>query len=127
MWTREQLLTEARPLAVEIVAAKKRATGSKMAAYDRAAEAIGVSASWLRKLIGRQPDVRIDGHELLNLWAVHRRVCGAYERACERVEAAAERERRRTAALEEEFDAALAGGVLVAARAGGARRRGVEA
>ncbi len=70
-----------------------------MSAYSVVANSLGVSESWLRKLIGRQPVV-VAAHEYLNLAAL-------YVRLCERIEAEAEHERRRAAALREAAHAAL--------------------
>lgn len=64
-----QTLEQAREIAAEMVAKEERACGSRMAAYDRVARKIGGSASWLRKLVGRQP-VSIKPHILVNLSGV---------------------------------------------------------
>lgn len=101
MMTAADALSYARPFAAALVERDERTAGSRMAAYEMVAQRIGVSPSWLRKLVGRQPGLVVEAHEYLNIAA-------AYRRLCERVEAEAERERALAAALREKADAALA-------------------
>lgn len=98
--TAEDLLSRARPLASALIEHKKRETGSKMTAYERVAARIGGSPSWLRKLLGRQPNVDLAAHQYLNILALYRKLC-------ERIEAEAENERRKLEALWNHADAFL--------------------
>ncbi len=50
--------------------------GCQMAAHDRLGRWLGRSGSWVRKVLGRQPHVVIEGHQLLNLDFLHARECG---------------------------------------------------
>ena len=108
MMTAADTAEQARPFVVAIVDGAERRSGSRMAAYDTAARSIGVTASWIRKLIGRQP-LTIEHHEFMN-------IALAYRTLCERIEAEAERERQTLAALKGRADAALEGGAGLVAR-----------
>jgi hypothetical protein len=68
-----------------------------MVAYSDVGRAIGESASWVRKFLGRQP-VRLDADTFLAIKA-------AYARECERLEAEAELEKARFFALGGRIDA----------------------
>lgn len=107
MITASEAIGRAHPFAAALVEREERRIGSRMAAYEAVANRVGVSASWLRKLLGRQPLV-VEAHEYLNLAA-------AYRALCERVEAEAELERQRIAALKGHADAALESGSEVVA------------
>lgn len=98
MLTAHQAIDHARPLAEKLVEFARRATGSRMAAYESVARKIGASPSWLRKFIGRQPNVDLGAHQYLN-------VISLYRRLCERVEAEAENERRKLELILEQHDA----------------------
>lgn len=89
--TAADAINEARPIASALVQREERQAGSRMAAYERVARTVGASPSWLRKLIGRQ-DVSLAAHHFENLKT-------AYRRACERIEAEAEAEKRAFLAL----------------------------
>ena len=84
-------INEIRPIARALVEREERTTHSRMAAYERVASRVGASSSWLRKLIGRQ-DVSLAAHTYQNMKL-------AYARACERLEAEAEAEKRAFLAL----------------------------
>lgn len=86
-----ETIDEIRPIAAALVDREQRTTQSRMAAYERVAFRVGASSSWLRKLIGRQ-DVSLAAHTYQNLKL-------AYARACERLEAEAEAEKRAFMAL----------------------------
>lgn len=101
MMTAADSLDRVRPFAFALVQRDERTTGSRMAAYDTVARRIGVSPSWLRKLIGRQP-VAVAAHEFHNIVL-------AYRGLCERLEADAALDRALAAAIREDADAALAG------------------
>lgn len=110
-------LNHARPFAAALVDREERRTGSRMTAYEIVASTVGVSSSWLRKLLGRQPGLIVEAHEFLN-------IAHAYRSLCERIEAEAQRERALAAALREKADAALASApVLVPGAAGAPRDR----
>jgi hypothetical protein len=99
MLSAADLTEQTRPFVVGLVEREVRHTGSRMAAYDRVASMVGVSASWLRKLTGRRP-VTIEAHEYINL-------ARAYRALCERIEREAETERQRAITLREKINAAL--------------------
>jgi len=84
-------IDEIRPIARALVEREERNTRSRMLAYDRVASRVGASSSWLRKLVGRH-DVALASHTYQNLKL-------AYARACERLEAEAEAEKRAFMAL----------------------------
>lgn len=107
MMTAAETMDQARPLAAAMVERAERQLHSRMAAYERVASVVGVSPSWLRKLIGRQPGVTVEHHEFYNLAAAYRAVCA-------RIEGEAELERQRFLALGRTADAALTGTVGVA-------------
>ncbi len=90
--TADEMEERARPVARALVEHHERLTGSRMAAYEGVASWIGVSSSWLRKLIGRQPSTALGAHEYINL-------VSAYRSVCERVEAAGKNERAKAAIL----------------------------
>lgn len=94
------MLNRARPFAAGLVEREERRTGSRMAAYERVSEMVGVSGSWLRKLLGRHDGLMMEAHEFLNIAA-------AYRRVCERIEAERDREREMFLALRGDADAAL--------------------
>lgn len=113
---------QTRPFVAALVEREESHTGSRMAAYERVAQMVGVSPSWLRKLLGRQPDVKeIAAHEFLNIAA-------AYRSLCLRLEAEAERERRKATVLREKADAVIASAsVVVAEQTGEAGTRAASA
>ena len=86
-------IDRARPFAAALVEREERRSGSRMSAYAAVARTVGVSESWLRKLLGRQPVV-VAVHEYINL-------ASAYVASCERIEAEADRQRRIAAAAAE--------------------------
>lgn len=63
----------ARRRATDLVQHEIRRLGSKMRAYGAVARSVGVSESWVRKLIGRQPVV-VAAHEFINLETARRRI-----------------------------------------------------
>ncbi len=110
MITATDTIEQARPFAAALVEREERRSGSRMVAYENVASTVGTSSSWLRKFIGRQPDTAVAAHVYLN-------IISAYRSLCERVEAAAERERHMAAELREKADAAVKGASGVVARA----------
>jgi hypothetical protein len=89
------------PLVGALVDRARYRAGSRMIAYSDVGRAIGESASWVRKFLGRQP-VRLDADTFLAIKA-------AYVRECERIEAEAELERARFFALGGRLDAMASG------------------
>lgn len=77
-----------QPLAA-LVRQREALHGSRMAAYDAVGTALGRSGSWVRKVIGRAPDVQVGLHDWLNINAI-----------CARLDAASERLEAHTAARE---------------------------
>lgn len=76
--------------------------GGRMSAYEDVADLIGMSGSWVRKFLGRQPGLKPDGHVLVN-------IAVAYRELCEAVEARRDTEWTRLGALWGDTDEALAG------------------
>jgi hypothetical protein len=72
--------------------------GSKMLAYEAVASKVGKSPSWVRKLLSRHRDARVD----LPTWMNIRR---HYEHLCERVEADAAALRAELHSLKDNIDA----------------------
>lgn len=91
MRTAVDTLNETHPIVVGLVDLAQRRAGSRMTAYHEVARSIGQSASWVRKLVGRQP-VAIERHVFEN-------ITNAYRSACERIEAERDLERARFLAL----------------------------
>lgn len=71
MITASEIQDKARRDALDLVEHEIRRLGSKMRAYGAVARVVGVSESWVRKLIGRQP-VAVAAHEYLNLETARR-------------------------------------------------------
>jgi hypothetical protein len=114
-----QITDLARSAAAELVAREERNTGSRMVAYENVASMVGASSAWIRKFIGRSPDVRPDLIIGLNLLSLHSGfdIPKLYSRLCERVEKAAATECSRAAALRAENHAAIEGDLEMVARA----------
>lgn len=91
MFSPTDTIDEIRPIAQALVEREQRTVHSRMAAYERVASRVGASSSWLRELVGRQ-EVSLAAHTYQNLKL-------AYARACERLEAEAEAEKRAFMAL----------------------------
>lgn len=101
MLSADAVLSRTRPVLCALVDRERSRSGSKMTAYARVAAKIGVTASWVRKLIGRQP-IGLEAHVYLNIHA-------AYVRMCERIEAENDHTRQLLAVLEEQSHEALEG------------------
>lgn len=102
-----------RSATIALVRREQRNTGSRMVAYERVSQMIGMSSEWVRAFTAgrlKEPGLTVG----FNLMMIYRNVC-------ERVEQAAEQER----IIREQIDAALASiGVMVegaAAQASGSR------
>lgn len=108
-------IDQARPFVATLVERYERETGSKMVAYERIASTIGVTPSWLRKLVGRDASIReLAAHEYLN-------IVMAYRTLCERIEASAAHDRAVAARIRREGDAALESAGVEGGSANGAR------
>ncbi len=71
MITYEQAVEQKRSVVLEIVEKLKEAGAGKMDAYALIASRTGKSSTWVRRIIGRSPSVRIDLHDALNIRALH--------------------------------------------------------
>lgn len=95
----DDALHDERPLLAIMVERARRHTGSKMAAYEVVANAVGRSVSWVCKALGRNPDIGLKHHVWENIHA-------AYDAMCERLDADAARDRAEVLALREARHAA---------------------
>jgi hypothetical protein len=102
MMTAEQALEQIRPDLASIVAVKERTLGSRMRAYESLGTKLGRSPTWIRKVLGRAPDVTVGLHDALNIRAAYERLCARVESAADALEAGNEKLRR-------ELDADLSG------------------
>lgn len=96
------ILGLARSAAATLVEREQRKTGSRMTAYEAIAASIGTSSSWVRKFVGRSPDVKPDLVIGLNILSL-------YNTLCTRVEQEAEIERAKCHALRDEIHEATQG------------------
>lgn len=110
-----------RPQIIAAVA-KLRSRGlSQMDAYAALGREVEKSPTWIRRIIGRSPDVAIRLRDALNIGA-------AYARLCTSIEAAADAAEASNAVLREELHAALQARLSVRARTpGGAPAAGSAA
>ena len=97
MIRQEETIEIARPRVQALVDVASRSAGSRMAAYDAVARNINSSASWVRKLLGRQP-VSLDASQFLNIIL-------AFEKVAKLLEQEADIERQRYLALKAQHDA----------------------
>ncbi len=98
--TADDDMTAARPYVARLLKYEEILAGSRMRAYEQVGEAIDEGASWVRRLLSGSERVTVRRCTWLNIAA-------AYTTLCERIEAAAEHERRLEALLRSETDAAL--------------------
>ncbi|MGY2052382.1 hypothetical protein [Methylobacterium sp. JK268] len=112
MITAEQALERARSPLAALVAARAQAVGSRMEAYRLVGAPLGRSATWVRKVLGRAPDVQVGLHDALNIASLYDRLCARIEAAADAVEADNQR-------LREELDAALSRPVPARGRVAG--------
>lgn len=113
MMTADQALEQIRPDLASIIAAKERKLGSRMRAYESLGSKLGRSPTWIRKVLGRAPDVTVGLHDALNIRAAYERLCKHIADGTEAIEAENQKLRR-------ELDAALRGDRAASARLGGA-------
>lgn len=113
MMTAEQALEQIRPDLASIIAVKERTLGSRMRAYESLGSKLGRSPTWIRKVLGRAPDVTVGLHDALNIRAAYERLCKHIADGTDAIEAENQKLRR-------ELDAALRGDRPTSARLGGA-------
>lgn len=113
MMTAEQALEQIRPDLASIVAVKERTLGSRMRAYESLGSKLGRSPTWIRKVLGRAPDVTVGLHDALNIRAAYERLCKHIADGTDAIEAENQK-------LRSELDAALRGDRPASARLGGA-------
>ncbi len=113
MMTAEQALEQIRPDLASIIAVKERTLGSRMRAYESLGSKLGRSPTWIRKVLGRAPDVTVGLHDALNIRAAYERLCKHIADGTDAIEAENQKLRR-------ELDAALRGDRPTSARPGGA-------
>ena len=77
MTTADQAADLVRPNMLTAVEALRSRGYSKMQAYSAIGRDMGRSVTWLRKVIGRQPDAFVGFHDFLNL----NEICSRLERA----------------------------------------------
>lgn len=112
MITAEQALERARSPLAALVAERERSAGSRMRAYGLVGAPLGRSATWVRKVLGRAPDVSVGLHDALNIATLYARVCARIEATADTVEAG-------NNTLREELHAALSGAAAPPARPAG--------
>lgn len=113
MMTADQALEQIRPDLASIIAVKEQRLGSRMRAYEALGPKLGRSPTWIRKVLGRAPDVTVGLHDALNIRAAYERLCKHIADGTEAIEAENQKLRR-------ELDAALRGDRAASARLGGA-------
>ncbi|MBB2959878.1 hypothetical protein [Methylobacterium sp. R2-1] len=113
MMTADQALEQIRPDLASIIAVKERTLGSRMRAYESLGTKLGRSPTWIRKVLGRAPDVTVGLHDALNIRAAYERLCKHIADGTDAIEAENQKLRR-------ELDAALRGDRPASARVGGA-------
>lgn len=113
MMTADQALEQIRPDLASIIAVKERTLGSRMRAYESLGSKLGRSPTWIRKVLGRAPDVTVGLHDALNIRAAYERLCKHIADGTDAIEAENQKLRR-------ELDAALRGDRPASARVGGA-------
>ncbi|GJE41330.1 hypothetical protein AEGHOMDF_0494 [Methylobacterium soli] len=100
MITAEHEIGLVRPNIVASVKALQDRGLSRMEAYAVLGSMLGKSQTWVRKVIGRQPDAAIYLRDALNIRS-------AYDRLCARIDAASERIEGENDQLREAIDVAL--------------------
>jgi hypothetical protein len=100
MITAEHEIGLVRPNIVASMKALQERGLSRMEAYAALGSMLGKSQTWVRKVIGRQPDAAIYLRGALNIRS-------AYDRLCARIDAAAERVEGENNKLREAIDVAL--------------------
>ena len=109
--TAEQAAEWIRPDLARVVAAKEERLGSRMRAYEALGSKLGRSPTWIRKVLGRAPDVTVGLHDALNIRAAYERLCKHIADGTDAIEAENQKLRR-------ELDAALRGDRPASARLG---------
>jgi hypothetical protein len=93
MYTADDVFDDTRPMLVRLIEQERKMCGSAVQAVATVARKIGASSAWVQRVTGRYGSVSLHAHHYLN-------IKDAYDRLCERIEAAAEREKNITLALE---------------------------
>lgn len=101
-----------RPHVVAVLAKMRERGLSQMDAYAALGREVDKSPTWVRRIIGRSPDVAIRLRDALNVRA-------AYERLCSSIEAAADAAEAKNALLREELHVARIGTSSAHSRADG--------
>lgn len=104
MFTADKILEEARPKLMTVIGHYLSAGHDKMSAYDRAAQDVGRSPAWVRRIIGRRDQATVAAHDWLNLTAL----CARIEASTARKEADAAAIRAEIAAHSEAAEGAVA-------------------
>ncbi|UYW25878.1 hypothetical protein OKC48_21805 [Methylorubrum extorquens] len=112
MMTADQALERIRPDLASVIAVKEQTLGSRMRAYEVIGSKLGRSPTWIRKVLGRAPDVTVGLHDALNIRAAYERLCKHIADGTDAIEAENQKLRR-------ELDAALRGDRPTSARLGG--------
>ena len=102
MVTADDELAFVRPGVVRALEILRGRGLSQMRAYEVLAGQVGKSPTWVRGIVGRDPNIGVRLRDALNLGA-------AYERLCARIEGAADAIETSNNALREELHAALSG------------------
>lgn len=100
MFTAAQTFDDKRAKIVDLISKLAEERGSKMGAYEALGSMLGTSSMWVRRIVGRRDDVRIDHHVALRIRDLHDRLCVRVARAADAAEA-------RNALLQEQIDAAV--------------------
>ncbi|BAQ43998.1 hypothetical protein [Methylobacterium aquaticum] len=113
MLTAAQTFDDKRGKIVDLVAKLTDERGSKMDAYRALGSMLGTSSAWVRRIVGRRDDVRIDHHVALRIRDLHDRLCVRVARAADAAEA-------RNALIQEQIDAAVQASSAAGVRLDGA-------
>lgn len=87
--------------------------GSRMDAYAALGRKLGLSERWVRRVVSRDPTVRIDFHVAMRIRDLHDRLCVRVARAADAAEA-------RNALIQEQIDAAVQASSAAGVRLDGA-------
>ncbi len=73
--TYEQAVEYKRSRLVDVISAVTEANGSKMAAYKTIGNLMNRSPTWVRRVVGRSPSVRINMRDVLIIRTLHDQLC----------------------------------------------------
>jgi len=74
MWTPKRAFDRVRPKLVDLLAEAKADCGCMMQAVKVVAGRVGASEHWVRRIIGRYGEVKIQAHHLINVVREHVRL-----------------------------------------------------